>query len=474
MNILVIGDNSCNKRVGEYFINKGICVTSVPDIYSLNRLAGEAGSFTAFTKDAEVKADFVILTEQPKALPVEIEGLLTDCLYSVDYNAAPLNSDYNAASSNIDSLTPVIFLLDYVSESPMAATIRALKGAAMFSRKKRKVYYLARFIRTAGHGIESLYSEAREAGVTFIKYEELRVISELSKEEFTFFVSDGEADLEIKVKTIYTDGGWDAGESFAYAVKKLNLTSNRFGYVTEDKFFLSPALTSRRGVYHLTRDLVAERLEEGLDFIFAHAIDGVRDIPTYGSAVVDGQKCVFCYNCYRACPHAALEPDTGKSQMRCLPVACAGCGICAGLCPGNAIVLERDEIVCGGSRRSNEKLLALCCENSGVDTLKGLDGVEYLVVPCGGLIDVERLSDGLGAYSRVIVVVCHDDACRHFDGNKRACAQVSRMCDLLGAAGLDKERVSVLRASHAMPGVLKDEIHAIINNGTKDTNSETY
>jgi len=266
-------------------------------------------------------------------------------------------------------------------------------------------------------------------------------------------------------------------------------------------YYLSPALTSRRGVYHLTRDLVAERLYEGLEFIYSHAKSGILDTPSLGSAVIDGKKCVFCYNCYRACPHAALEPDTSVNQMQCLSDACAGCGTCAGLCPGNAITLEKDDFVedFGADERAvgneddsadadsgtssdvrsdvrtnpcskSEKFLVLCCENSAGNTFKDIltssenalfedfTEVEIQTVPCGGLIDVQRLTDGLGAYARILSVVCPDDACRHFDGNRRACAQVKRLNELLVAAGLAPERVKIAQVSHAMPGVLRDEL----------------
>ena len=61
--------------------------------------------------------------------------------------------------------------------------------------------------------------------------------------------------------------------------------------------------------------------------------------------------------------------------------------------------------------------------------------------PCGGRIRLEQIADGLGSYGKVLVAVCMDDACKHFDGNKRACLQTSRMADMLTKAGLSSERV---------------------------------
>ena len=459
MTVLIIGENSVNSRVNKYFTQQGFTIFQIPDVYKLRSVTGEVGNFRVDSKEDKgvedvhyTEIDFIVFTEQLSAAPVEIVGLMTRSLYE--------DGKVLTASKTVVS-EPVVFLLDYISESPLAATIHALKDAAELARNKRQVFYLAKFIRTAGHGIEALYNESRNAGVTFVKYEDIDIRTDLSEDEFFVSVSDGVQELEIKTKTLYADGGSDVGERFEYAAKKLNLIANDYGNVTEDKFYLTPALTSRRGVYHFTRDLAAERLDEGLDYIYAHAKCRFWDTPSFGVATIDGKKCVFCYNCYRACPHAALEPDSKNSQMQSLTEACAGCGTCAGLCPGNAITLDT-EVVCDDAGAASSKALVICCENSGGAVLEDSNSFDTLIVPCGGLIDTGRLSDELYAYDKVLTVVCPDDACRHFDGCKRACAQVSRLRDMLSAAGLNTERVQVVQASQAMPGVLQEELQEFL------------
>ena len=466
MNVLIIGENRLGERVSEYFSGKGLSPVVLPDVYQLRSLRGEAGCFVAHTKTGELEGAFVVLVEQPAAAPPEITGVRTRCLYE---------DGKSTIKPKTDRLEPVVFLLDYVCESPMAATIRALKDAAGLARSKRRVYYLSRFVRTAGRGIEDLYREARDAGVTFVKYEDLQMTADNATEEFAISVSDGVVALEIKTKTIYADGGREVGERFAHAVSKLNLTANRDGYLTEDAWYLTPVLTSRRGVYHLTRDLAAERLEEGLDYIYACAANGLWDSPSHGVSVIDGNKCVLCFCCYRACPHAALEPDTLARQMRSLSNACAGCGSCASLCPGNAITLENAPAYIRTVGKA-DKALVICCENSAAIALEkalsmlgeGAARIETQTVPCGGRIGLEQLSGELGRYGKVMAAVCPDDACQHFDGNKRACAQTGRLTEMLKAAGLAPEQVRLTQVSHAMPGALRDELGDLICRGGSD------
>jgi len=70
----------------------------------------------------------------------------------------------------------------------------------------------------------------------------------------------------------------------------------------------------------------------------------------------------------------------------------------------------------------------------------------------------EQLSGALRFYGKVIILVCMDDACRHFDGNKRACRQADRLASMLEKAGIDSGRVCCIKISHAMENVLKDSI----------------
>jgi len=492
LNVLIIGENNCNCRISEYFSQKGFDISSLPDVYALRRLSGEVGSFVAHIKDvdasadvaadvssditidasydiavdasADISADFVILTEQQAVEPVEIDGLVTSSIYE----------DIEVFSKKCaDLFEPVVFLLDYVCESSVAATATALRNSALLARRKRKVFYLARFIRTAGRGIENLYREAREAGVTFVKYEDLCVTADLSTDEFSFFASDGEIKLDIRSKYVMSDGGYCTGGSYGHAIKALNLTTNKRGVLAEDKFFLTPVQTGRRGVFHMNRDVISSSFDEALEYIYSVINSGIWDDPSFGNAVIDGNKCVFCYNCYRACSHAALAPDHDASQMQCLSAACAGCGVCASLCPGNAITLERDDFAARGSCCDDfKRSLLLYCENSGGALLEDpsfaksmsgvmrdvLAGVETLSVPCGGFLDTQRLLDGLNSYNRILCVFCPDDACKHFDGNKRACLQLSSLKGMLSTAGLESGNVSFVQISPGKPKVLEDEL----------------
>ena len=478
--VLLVGENKHNNFIGEYFKKKGYHPIVIEDVFCLRSLDGEMTHFTAQLKDEAMLADFVVLTEQPSAPPVMIDGLIAQSVY--DDAKALLTSKSSRRE-------PIVFLLDYVCESPLSATICALNEAKSLAYAKRQVYYLAKFIRTSGVRIEQLYREAREAGVTFVKYEEIELSGDEVSQEFSIMLFDGVLELPIKTKTVFVDGSLEVGDRFSYAVKKLKLTVNEKGRLTEDIYYLTPTLTGRRGVYYISPDLASERLEESLEYIVASASSDVFARPSVGISVVDGEKCVLCLNCLRACTHAALTPDTTSRQMHVLDLACEGCGSCASVCPGNAITLEKEVKIYNANiskqdvGRDNANLtlqesksdkpsqkskqsLVLCCENSAADAIEevlptlGGDAarIETRSVPCGGRIGFEQLSDDLVFYDKIMVAVCMIDACRHFDGNKRACGQVTRLREMLEVAGLSPESIRITYTSHVMPGSLRDDL----------------
>jgi coenzyme F420-reducing hydrogenase delta subunit len=91
----------------------------------------------------------------------------------------------------------------------------------------------------------------------------------------------------------------------------------------------------------------------------------------------------------------------------------------------------------------------------GADIASKLD---FEAVPCGGRIGFEQISGALRHYGKVMILICMDGACLHFDGNIRARGQADRLTGMLEVSGVDKSRVRYIMISHAMENVLKEEI----------------
>ena len=57
--------------------------------------------------------------------------------------------------------------------------------------------------------------------------------------------------------------------------------------------------------------------------------------------VLDEEKCIKCYICWKFCPDMSIEMEE-DSFPRVNLFYCKGCGICANECPKDAISMERE------------------------------------------------------------------------------------------------------------------------------------
>lgn len=59
--------------------------------------------------------------------------------------------------------------------------------------------------------------------------------------------------------------------------------------------------------------------------------------------VVDDEKCIECAQCWMFCPDAAISHNAEKETYEPNLDYCKGCGICAEICPKDAIEMVEEE-----------------------------------------------------------------------------------------------------------------------------------
>jgi Fe-S-cluster-containing hydrogenase component 2 len=466
MNIAVLGKNHINEMLRREYENAQFSLSVLEDIGAIKSIKGSKGGFVIKTAEAVIEASYIVVTAEPgRDETIAQQGALM------------LADDAGIGNLKFDQ-SPVAFVLDYSGDSSAQSTRQALDKALRLAQRKLRVTYLAKNIRTAGDGLESLYRDTRRAGVLFHKYDDITIESSESS-GFYIRTTDSDGGMEMDARTVIFDGEPEKGGAYQKLMKLLRVKIDDDGISGKNAFHLFPSLTSRAGIYLINPNAASGGEDELLAQVRYILSDIRRDMWNTsaapearealsnpdGYAEVDTEKCAFCYTCYRACPHAAMTPDNEKSAMRNLKESCKGCGICFSVCPANAITMKgRKQSVSAGAAGS---VNVFCCENSGelamkkiVDGLK-TQGIKVSVTPtaCGGEITVESLLKALGDTDRVLVAVCMDDACRHFDGNKRARREVERAKEMLKATGLDEGRITYLQLSHAMPVVLEEYIN---------------
>jgi NAD-dependent dihydropyrimidine dehydrogenase PreA subunit/coenzyme F420-reducing hydrogenase delta subunit len=337
--------------------------------------------------------------------------------------------------------------------------------------KKREVFFFSKTVKSGGAEGERMYKEARNAGITFVKYEKVSVSYDGEEDTFKVLANDGAFDASVSAPHIVTAVKTETPELINIS-KKFRLHDKKSGRINDDKFFLYPAFTTRRGVYYLNPSLDMpgdiQRLRRA-EFSVACDIAAMKSedympeiIRGWNFPEVDPDKCAFCYSCYRACPHAALEPDMEKSAMKVIEQACQSCGTCIAICPGEAIARKDFSVKPG----DEGKYKIYCCENGASEAFESIlpsmgefaQRIDCELTSCGGSVGIDRLAGDLISYEKVVVACCIGDACRHMDGEKRACKQAERAEELLSKANLRSNRVKVIKASLAMGENLKDNI----------------
>jgi ferredoxin len=466
MNVAVVGRSQINAVLKEKLSDEGFSPFVFENMEEITGFSGEKLDFTIRTSTASLNAGYVIVTE----------GLVDECCFN---NIDDLNKSEN----------PIVFILDHMSESPAWFTSQALKSAITLVKSKKQVFYLSRYMRTAGSLIESLYKEARNSGVAFIKYSDLTVDYDAGSGVYRVETFDGYDTMKIETPAVIMPDTKSSDSRMDRIAKIFRLKRNGKGFVNEDISFLFPSLTGRSGIYLMDSASVTDM--EDISKRIALTVSEIKNDLNIAAkesasrevhAEIDAGKCAFCYTCFRACPHTAMAPDYEQSVMKNLNKACQACGICISICPAGAIKLTEKEPIEGTflnakgipparARSVPLPLKILCCENSGYIAAHKIadessfifNKIEIEPVLCGGEISVETLISELENYSKVLVVVCIDEACKHFEGNKRAERFVKKAGEMLKASGMDAGRLECLKISHAMPNILNDQIKEMID-----------
>ena len=210
-----------------------------------------------------------------------------------------------------------------------------------------EVYILYRDIRTYGMD-ELLYRQAREKGITFIRYE-----AEKKPE-----VSEKNGKLKVNVfdSTLGTEILLEPGLLVLSSAIRPQADAEEFASklklpLTQDKFYMEAHMKLRpldfvsEGMYlcglaHSPKSISESIVQARGTVSRAMTILSQPYLMVGGVvSVVDPDRCAACLTCVRSCPFDVPRiNDEGVAYIEA--AACQGCGICASMCPSKAIKLQ--------------------------------------------------------------------------------------------------------------------------------------
>ncbi len=345
----------------------------------------------------------------------------------------------------------------------------ALKQALELKRRlpqaRIRVYY--RDIRTVRREWEELYTQARQAGILFLRgpvrdihlqHGRLRIEAD---DEFFRVPSEDVVDLAVLMVGLTPGQGQALKDT-------LKLPVGEDGFFLEAHPKLRPLDTVLDGVFLAgtcqgPKDLAASLAQASgaaakVMGLLAHnhlTLDGIV-------CEIDPDKCTGCQRCYRQCPFQAIslvERDD-KTIAQVITAACKGCGVCAGACPAAAVIAHgfTDEMILAQidaalAETPQDKILAFACnwcsyagaDFAGVSRLQYPPSVRLIRTMCAGRVHPKfveyALAQGAGL---VLVSGCRlPSDCHYLSGNIQAKARMEKLRDKLAKQGINPERLQM-------------------------------
>ena len=328
-----------------------------------------------------------------------------------------------------------------------------------------KVFYID--IRAFGKGFEDLYARSRRTGTHFVRglpgnVEQLPDGSLRVAVENTASGTLEYYDLDMLVLAVGMEPA--PGTQRLQEMLGLQLTSDGFYLEAHPK--LQPVDAATRGVFYAGCAESPKDIKESVTQASAAAVRAIglmqkSEITAEAiTSEVDPDLCKSCGICADVCPYNAITVDKKKKiPAHVASAACSGCGTCAAECPFGAITMHHftDSQIVGQidamlEEKHEEKILTFACnwcsyagaDYAGVSRLQYPPNARMIRTMCSGRVDESFIWHGFKKGAPVILVSgCHIGDCHYIDANHWTEKRVEKVRKKMEKQGIRPERLQL-------------------------------
>jgi heterodisulfide reductase subunit A len=225
----------------------------------------------------------------------------------------------------------------------------AIKQAIVLRKMGVHVTIFNRDIRVYHHEAETMYREARELGVTFIRYtpqNQPTLVGKEKLEAIQFKDSVLDAEIEIPVDLLVLSLGMrPAVKSIEEIQRFIKVPVGMDGFLLEKHPKFGPVETNIQGVFIAgctqgPKDIAdsiaqANAVAAKVDALLSRSTIWMEPITSY----VDVELCRACGTCVDVCEYGAITviEKSGIQVAEVNEALCEGCGTCSTYCPTGAV-----------------------------------------------------------------------------------------------------------------------------------------
>jgi len=264
-------------------------------------------------------------------------------------------------AADLDSVVMIQCVGSRNEENPNCSRIccqTAVKNALALKKLNpdTAIYILYRDMRTYGL-LEDYYKEARERGIIFIRFtQETAPEVKASDDGLTVYVKDHilQRNLAISADLLALSAGVAAQDTEELS-RIMKLNRNPEGFFIEAHVKLRPVDMPGEGIFLCGTAHAPKLMTESIAQAQAAASRATTFLAKSEiklsaiTAKVDTEYCIKCLTCVRSCPFEVPVFNSAKGFVEIDEALCHGCGICAGVCPRQAVGLslyEDEQIMC--------------------------------------------------------------------------------------------------------------------------------